>query len=44
MQISPTNPLKPLSGDGVAFNILAISHKNSGKFLPFLTKTAAKAV
>jgi hypothetical protein len=31
MQISPTNPLKPLSGDEVGFNILAISHKNSGK-------------
>ena len=31
MQISSTNPLKPLSGDGVAFDILVISLKNSGK-------------
>jgi len=31
MQISPTNPLRALSGDDVSFGIFAISHKNSAK-------------
>jgi hypothetical protein len=31
MQISPTNPLRPLSGDDVALGILTISHKTAAK-------------